>query len=334
MEVSTLMVGWGWSFEQLKAGWKEIEELGFDACYMGDDLFPHYFDDDVENAQSQVEVYDPWTILPIMADSTSRMRIGSLVSPAGRRHPALFAKMTSIVDTISKGRLTVSMGAGNSPDQRAALGEPNLSGMGRAARLEEEVRILDSLWKNERSSLEGQYYTVNKMVNYPKPVSKPRPEIQIAFKSKKFLTRLSAEFADRVNLIGGDDSIAQGALDALKSHCEDLGRDYNQIKKGRLCAIMFTDEEVGPDQLDRVLEERARQIGKKTEDMLDEHKDLVLSYVGPASGCVEALKKRTLDMGIDEIVMCPDTISENSYENTMKGLRFFAKEVMPGLKAL
>ena len=334
MEVSTLMVGWGWSYDQLKAGWQEIEALGFDACYMGDDLFPHYFDDDVENAQSQVEVYDPWTILPIMADSTSRMRIGSLVSPAGRRHPALFAKMTSIVDTIANGRLTVSMGAGNSPDQRAALGEPNLSGTERAARLAEEVRILDSLWQNERTTLAGEYYTVNKMVNYPKPARRPRPEIQIAFKSKKFLTRLAAEFADRVNLIGGEDSIAQGALDALKNHCDDLGRDYNRIGKGRLCVILFTEQEVGPDQLDQVLRERARQINKKPEDMLAEHKDLVLSYVGPPSGCVDALKRRTLDMGIDEIVMCPDTISENSYDNTMQGLRLFASEVMPRLKAL
>ena len=54
-----------------------------------------------------------------MAETADRMRIGSLVSPAGRRHPALFAKMTSIVDIISNGRLTVGMGAGNSPDQRA-----------------------------------------------------------------------------------------------------------------------------------------------------------------------------------------------------------------------
>ena len=41
MEISTLMVGWGWNYEQLRAGWQEIEELGYDACYMGDDLFPH-----------------------------------------------------------------------------------------------------------------------------------------------------------------------------------------------------------------------------------------------------------------------------------------------------
>ena len=70
----------------------------------------NFFDDDLANAQGLVEVYDPWTILPLMAETTERIRIGSLVSPAGRRHPALFAKMTSIVDIISNGRLIVGMG--------------------------------------------------------------------------------------------------------------------------------------------------------------------------------------------------------------------------------
>ena len=334
MEISTLLVGWSWTYDQLKAGWQEIESLDFDACYMGDDLFPHYFDDDPANAQGQVEVYDPWTILPLMAETTDRMRIGSLVSPAGRRHPALFAKMTSIVDIISNGRLTVGMGAGNSPDQRAALNEPNLKGVERATKLEEEIRILVSLWANERSSFAGEYYTVNKMVNCPKPVSKPRPEILIAFKSKKFLTRLSAEFADRVNLIGADDKTAMEALDTLKEHCKDMGRDYDQIRKGRLCSITFTEEEVGPDELNNVLEQRAIQLDINPEDIISEHRDHVLSYVGPPGGCVEALRKRTADMGIDELVMCSDTISENSYENTMEGLRFFAREVMPELKKL
>ena len=115
-----------WTYEQLRAGWQEIEALGFDACYMGDDLFPHHFDDDPANAEAQVEVYDPWTVMAVMAETTERMRIGSLVSPAGRRHPVLFAKMTSIVDVISNGRLSVGLGSGNAPDQAHALGEPYL----------------------------------------------------------------------------------------------------------------------------------------------------------------------------------------------------------------
>lgn len=332
MEISTLLVGWGWSYDQLKAGWLEIEALGYDACYMGDDLFPHYFDDDPANAQPEVEVYDPWTVLPLMAELTQRMRIGSLVTPCGRRHPGLFAKMTSIVDIVSQGRLSVGMGAGNSPDQTTAMGEPYLKSSERVTKLEEEIKILDSLWSKTRTNFKGQYYTVQDLVNCPKPVRPHRPELQIAFKSKKFLTRLAAEFADRVNLLGNEDDKVVAALDALRQHCEDLNRNYDEIKKGRLSAILFTDKEVRPEDLDSVLEERAAQIDYDVDELKSEHKDFVLSYVGPVASCAKALRKRTIDIGVSEIVICPDTIGQNSYERTMEGLRIFAKEVMPEMK--
>jgi hypothetical protein len=50
------------------------------------------------------------------------------------------------------------------------------------------------------------------------------------------------------------------------------------------------------------------------------------------ASCAKALRKRTIDIGVSEIVICPDTIGQNSYERTMEGLRIFAKEVMPEMK--
>ena len=95
-----------------RPGGSKLRHSAYDACYMGDDLFPHYFDDDPANAQPEVEVYDPWTVLPLMAELTQRMRIGSLVTPCGRRHPGLFAKMTSIVDIVSQGQADGRHGCG------------------------------------------------------------------------------------------------------------------------------------------------------------------------------------------------------------------------------
>jgi hypothetical protein len=116
LHLSVLLVGWGWTWEQMRDGAQEIEALGFDAIYIGDDLFPH---PDVDTT-----VFDPWTVLPALAVSTSHVRLGSLVSPVGRRHPGLFAKITSGTDEISGGRLIVGMGAGNMPEQQASLDQP------------------------------------------------------------------------------------------------------------------------------------------------------------------------------------------------------------------
>ena len=333
MDVTTLMVGWGWTFDELQAGWQEIEALGYDACYLGDDLFPHYYEDDPAAAQEAVAVYDPWTVLPVMAATTKRMRIGSLVTPCGRRHPALFAKITTLVDIISEGRLTVSLGAGNAPDQTKACGLPFLTPRERVAMLEEEVRILDSLWTKSRTSFEGQYYQVRDLVHAPKPSRKPRPELQFGFSSPKFLTRLAAEFADRVNLFSGSDEEVQAAIDALHAHCRDFRRNPDEIVKTRAAIVTFTEKEVSEGERDDVIRARALEMKRDPEELLEEFR-YALAYVGPPGGCAEALRERTEPLGIGELVVFPETIAENPYERTMAGLRTFASQVMPALQAL
>ncbi|MEO1936181.1 MAG: LLM class flavin-dependent oxidoreductase [Myxococcales bacterium] len=196
MEISVDLMGWGWTYDELKKACTEFDDLGFDGCYIGDDLFPHYWEEDPASAVPEIEVYDPWTLLPIIAELTTLIRIGTMVTPGGRRHPALFAKMTTLVDIIAGGRRTAGLSASNAPDQRSAVGDLKLNLTERVARLGEEVRILDSLWRNERTTFKGTYYSVESLISYPKPVSQPRPELLFGFKSKKYMTRLAAEFAD------------------------------------------------------------------------------------------------------------------------------------------
>ena len=54
--------------------------------------------------------------------------------------------------------------------------------------------------------------------------------------------------------------------------------------------------------------------------------------VGPPNGCADALRKRSIDMGFDEIVVSVDTSSEKPYGVFMEGIQIFAEEVMPKLK--
>jgi len=334
MEISTLLVGWGWTYDQLKSGWQEIEDLGFDACYVGDDMFIHHMEQgDSPPTDAEEAVFETWTILAAMAATTNRMRIGSLVSPCGRRHPALFAKMTTVVDIISGGRLSLGMGAGNSPDQFRSMGIPFGTARERTDMLEEELEIIKSLWTQGRATFQGKYYNVSEAVNSPGPIQKPHPEIHIAFRSPNFVPPIAARFADRVNLPGADDDGIVRAMDALEKHCLEQGRDYGRIIKGRLASIIFTESEVGPkDRLD-VIRERAVEIGVDADELVEEHDKYVISYVGPASGCAEALVKQTVDLGVNEVVFCIDTFTFSNYERTMAGLRSFAKDVMPRLSS-
>jgi alkanesulfonate monooxygenase SsuD/methylene tetrahydromethanopterin reductase-like flavin-dependent oxidoreductase (luciferase family) len=335
MEVSTLLVGWGWTYDQLRAGWQEIEQLGFDACYVGDDLFTHHMDaKDEPQADAEDSVYETWTILSAMAATTRRMRIGSLVSPCNRRHPVLFAKMTTMVDIISGGRLSLGMGAGNAPDQYRSMGIPFKTPAERTAMLREELQIIKALWTEGRASFQGEYYSVMDAINSPKPIQQPHPEIHIAFKSKKHLPKIAAEFADRVNLMGAADSGILAAMSALREHCMEQGRDFNQIKLGRLASLVFTGEAVAPEDVHRALRERAALIHRDVDELIEEHEKYVISYVGPVAGCADSVRRRTADLGISEVVVCIDTFGTNSYERTMAGLRSFADIAIPQLREI
>jgi alkanesulfonate monooxygenase SsuD/methylene tetrahydromethanopterin reductase-like flavin-dependent oxidoreductase (luciferase family) len=335
MDISVLLVGWGWTYDQLKSGWQEIEALGYDACYVGDDMFVHHMEQGDSPPEDAAEsVFEPWTILAAMAATTNRMRIGSLVSPSGRRHPALFAKMTTMVDIISGGRLSLGMGAGNSPDQFRTMGIPFGTARERTDMLEEELEIINTLWTEGRATFQGKYYNVLEAINSPKPIQKPHPEIHIAFKNPKYLPPIAAKYADRVNLMGKNNEDITKAVNALNSHCQNQGRDFERINKGRLASIIFTESEVGQKDRQDVIRGRAVEIGVDADELIDEHEKYVASYVGPASGCAEALAKETVELGLNEVVMCIDTFTFSTYERTMEGLRTFAIEVMPKLSPL
>jgi hypothetical protein len=123
------------------------------------------------------------------------------------------------------------------------------------------------------------------------------------------------------------------AKEALERECLKQGRDYDRIIKGRLASIIFTEDVVHPGDRHQVIREKALEIGADTDELIAEHEVYVFSYVGPVSGCAEALLERNVDLGIQEIVMCIDTFNINSYERTMEGLRAFAREVIPDLRA-
>lgn len=334
MEISVLLVGWGWTYDQLKSGWQEIEALGYDACYVGDDMFVHHMEQGDSPPEDAAEsVFEPWTILAAMAATTNRMRIGSLVSPCGRRHPALFAKMTTMVDVISGGRLSLGMGAGNSPDQFRSMGIPFGTARERTDMLEEELEIIFTLWTEGRATFQGKFYNVLEAINSPKPIQKPHPEIHIAFKNPKYLPPIAAKYADRVNVLGKKKKDITRAMEALERCCIEHGRDYDRIEKGRLASIIFTESDVSLEAREDVIRGRADEIGVDADELIDEHDKYVASYVGPVSGCADAIIEETVELGLNEIVICIDTFSFSTYERTMEGLRVFAEGVMPDLSA-
>ncbi len=187
--------------------------------------------------------FECWTSLAALARDTRRVRLGQMVTCNSYRNPALLAKMASTVDALSHGRLEVGIGAGWHKEEYVAYGYPFPSTHERLERLHEAVQVILAMWTQEKASFEGTYYQVRGAINQPKGVQKPHIPLLIGGGGEKVTLRLVAQYADACN-IGGDIPTIKHKLAVLKQHCEQLGRDYESIKRTTLidyCVIAETE---------------------------------------------------------------------------------------------
>ena len=110
--------------------------------------------------------------------------------------------------------------------------------------LEEMVQIALRMWSGERGDehpFKGRYYNLERPLNLPQSISRPRPPIMIAGDGEKKTLPLVARYADACSLRPGPQ--VPEKLDVLRRHCEEEGRDYEEIEK--TCAFAFDVGERG-----------------------------------------------------------------------------------------
>ncbi len=116
---------------------------------------------------------DPWVALTAAAVATTRLRLGTTVTPLPRRRPWKLARETVSLDRLSAGRLTLSVGIGLGEAEWDDLGEePDLRTRG--AMLDEGLEVLTGLWTGAPFSYEGAHYSVAGATFRPIPVQSPR----------------------------------------------------------------------------------------------------------------------------------------------------------------
>ena len=168
-----------------------------------------------------------WTVLAGLAAVTGRIRLATLATAVGYRNPAHLAKIAATVDLISRGRLTLGIGAGSFEDEYKQYGwafppEPAT----RIRQMGEAVQLILRMWTERRTTFHGRYFHVEDAILEPKPVQKPRPG-----GGEQMTLRAVARLADACNIVGGDIAQLRNKLAVLRRHCEAAGRDYDTIEK-------------------------------------------------------------------------------------------------------
>jgi alkanesulfonate monooxygenase SsuD/methylene tetrahydromethanopterin reductase-like flavin-dependent oxidoreductase (luciferase family) len=127
---------------------------------------------------------DVWATLAAIAVKTSRIRIGTSVTPLPRRRPWKVAREAAAVDQLSGGRLILGVGAGDVGD--AFVRDASFTHFGevldlrqRAEMLDEGLAIITGLWSGQPFAFSGKHYRVDEVTFTPIPVQRPRIPIWV-----------------------------------------------------------------------------------------------------------------------------------------------------------
>ncbi|MDQ3870003.1 MAG: LLM class flavin-dependent oxidoreductase, partial [Chloroflexota bacterium] len=217
--------------------WRDIlgmartaEEVGFDSIWLTDHLI-------FRREEGTFGPWESWSMVAALAAATSRVEIGTFVSCAGFRNPALFAKMADTVDEVSGGRLILGLGAGWNEAEYRAFGYPFDN---RVSRFEEAIQIIAPLLRNGQVDFQGRFYQARECELRPRG---PRPDglpIMVGTTGPRML-RIAARFADLWNSLSIRPEGVPELSRRVDEACRDTGRDPQTLGRTIETRIRFTE---------------------------------------------------------------------------------------------
>ena len=243
-------------YQRLKELTLEIERLEFDSVW----LYDHFHT--VPEARPEA-TFEVWSTTAALAEATTTIRLGQMCGCNFYRPPALLAKMTSVIDCISNGRLEFGLGAGWYQHEAVAYGYSFDRPSVRIGMLDEAVQIIKGMWTEERFQFQGKYYKVglgevkdysgcdvslNGAVNHPKPIQNPHPPLWIAAGGEQLTLRTVARYANYSNFAGSLETV-QHKNRVLDDHCHKIGRDPSEITRSMNVYLSLHD----PAELRKIL---------------------------------------------------------------------------------
>jgi alkanesulfonate monooxygenase SsuD/methylene tetrahydromethanopterin reductase-like flavin-dependent oxidoreductase (luciferase family) len=155
---------------------------------------------------------DAWATLAALAARTSRIRLGSMVSPATFRHPSVLAKNVVTVDHVSGGRVELGIGAGWFEAEHEAYGFEFGTRRSRLDELDRQLAEIHRQWDEGSDA-------------YPKPLQRPRVPIIVGGAAKPRTVATAVRFADEFNTVYPSVDDARGQRRILDEAAREAGRE-------------------------------------------------------------------------------------------------------------
>ena len=314
------------------------DRLGFDTVWLAE----HHFD-------GGCAYVDPMTFASAIASSTQNIRIGFAVAQMALHHPIRFAEQVSVIDNLSKGRITVGIGRGTAYNYYEFRGfgvDPSES----AARLLEIEEILSKVWTTENYKHAGEFWDIDLPLLRPAVYQHPHPPVIRACSGEESIKEMAS--TNRPFLMNVQtNEVTASRVDAYRETMRSSSYDEDQIEKNlknswvwRNIVVADTDKEAEDIGVESFVNMRKFLTENRTRYNTQEE-------IGSQ---VAVTTKRALDSvehGL--IVGSPDTVSEKlqainntgiggmiihfrlgamSWETTENSLKLFAEKVMPNFQ--
>ncbi len=227
---------------------QRAEDVGFQRISVMDHVWQIGAVGPTENA-----MLEAYTALGYIAAKTKRVQLLAWVTAVVYREPGLLAKAVTTLDVLSEGRAWLGIGAAWNEEESRGLGLTFPPTAERFERLEEALQICLQMWSDDESAYDGKHYQLGRTLNQPQSIRRPHPPILIGGGGERKTLRLVAQYAQACNLFATPE--LEHKLDVLRRHCEDVGRDYDDIEKTVMAPL---DPGAQGEKVDDLLQELER----------------------------------------------------------------------------
>lgn len=222
--------------------WDELKSLALYAdsaqwhcLWYADHFMPNTGDETIIDGN----VHECWSVIAAITAVTSRLRVGSLVSPTTVRHPAVLANTAATIDRLGNGRLVLGIGAGWQINEHRAYGIDLLEAKDRVDRFEEAIQIVRSLLANESTTFDGKHFSITDAPCQPRPIQSPLP-ILVGTGGPR-MSRITATHADEWNTWGNVEGASE-RLATIRRACESIGRDPATLRTSAQALFFLVDD--------------------------------------------------------------------------------------------
>jgi len=290
------------TWDETRAAAEEFDRLGFHSVWFNDHLYGI--------PMPSLPIMEAWTALSAVAVVTTRVELGTLVSPVGFRNPALLAKMAATLDQISGGRVIVGLGAGWFEQEFSGYGFEFPPLRARLQQLDEAAELMRRMWTEPQVTFAGRHFRTQDAFCEPKPGR--RPLILIGGGGEKVLLKLVVTHADIWNNLAVNQEQLGHKVEVLRQHCEKAGRDPATLRVSQQTMVVIGENDA--DAQAKVEKARAIYGGH-----------LGGGISGTAAQCIERINQLAA-------AGCELLIIEFFGRDTREPARLFAERVMPAFR--